>query len=48
MVAEPLPAEVTRPEVLTVATLVLLEDQVTVLLAASLGVMVALNCEVAP
>ena len=43
IVAEPFPTAVTRPEVLTVATLALLEDQLTEALAALLGMTVAVN-----
>ena len=48
IVAEPGAIAVTRPLLLTVATLLLLVDQVTVLLVALLGSTVAVNCKVFP
>ena len=46
--AVPSPIAVTTPEVVTVATELLLDDQVTDLLAASDGVMVAVSVKVSP
>ena len=48
MVALPSPLAVTRPEELTVATLLLLVDHVTLLFVALLGDMVAVSCWVSP
>ena len=48
MVAVPGPLAVTRPELLTVATLVLLDFQVTFLFMVVLGVTVAVSCSVWP
>ena len=48
MVAEPGDLAVTSPLLLTVATAVLLDDQVTVLLVALAGSTVAVSCRVLP
>ena len=48
MVADPGALAVTRPVVLTVATVVLLDFQVTALLEVLLGLTVAVSCKVWP
>ena len=48
MVADPGALAVTKPELLTVATVVLLDFQVTFLLLVLLGVTVAVSCSVWP
>ena len=48
MVAVPADFAVTSPELLTVATVVLLDVQVTFLLLVLLGVTVAVSCSVCP
>ena len=48
MVADPGALAVTKPLLLTVATVVLLDFQVTFLLLVLLGVTVAVSCSVCP
>ena len=48
MIAEPAFTPVTTPALLTVATLVLLEDQLTALFVAADGKTVAVSCRVLP